>query len=358
MKETYHVLGLMSGTSLDGLDMAYCSFWKEEARWRFSLNKSACIDYSPEFQQKLKQAIELSATDLLLLNNEFGRWMGEQSKVFIAENQLEVDFISSHGHTVFHQIDKKLTYQIGAGQELANAANQKVVCDFRSLDVSLGGQGAPLVPIGDELLFSEYDFCLNLGGISNASFRMNGIRKAFDVSPANMLLSYILKPTGKAFDDKGKMANSGKMVQSLLDALNALAFYKQPFPKSLGFEWFRDEVMPLIDSSKASVEDQLHTTVHHIAFQIGASLRPYAGPKAKILVTGGGAKNLFLVEMIQHYLGSAIEVVIPDPAIVDYKEAIVFAFMGVLRSEGEINCLRAVTGASKDSSSGVAFHPW
>tara|TARA_R110000796_G_scaffold162592_4_gene279541 strand:+ start:46442 stop:47518 length:1077 start_codon:yes stop_codon:yes gene_type:complete len=358
MKEAYHVLGLMSGTSLDGLDMAYCSFWKENGRWRFSLNKSTCIEYNPEFQEKLKRSIELSALDLLLLNNEFGKWMGEQAKIFIAENQLEVDFISSHGHTVFHQIDKEFTYQIGAGQTLANAAGQKVICDFRTLDVTLGGQGAPLVPIGDELLFSDYDFCLNLGGISNASFRMDGMRKAFDISPANMLLSYILKSTGKSFDDGGKIARSGKLVEPLWNALNALGFYQQPFPKSLGYEWFRDEMMPLIDDSQASVEDQLHTAVHHIAFQISESLKPYATANSKMLVTGGGAKNLFLIEMIQHYLGNSIEVVIPEISVIDFKEAIVFAFMGVLRSENEINCLSSVTGASRDSSSGVIFHPW
>ncbi|KYG82636.1 anhydro-N-acetylmuramic acid kinase [Roseivirga echinicomitans] len=358
MKETYHVLGLMSGTSLDGLDMAYCSFWKENGQWGFSLNKATCIEYNPEFQEKLKRAIELSALDLLLLNNEFGQWMGEQAKIFIDRNQLEVDFISSHGHTVFHQIDKRLTYQIGAGQALANAADQKVICDFRTLDVALGGQGAPLVPIGDGLLFSDYDFCLNLGGISNASFRIDGMRTAFDISPANMLLSYILKSTGKTFDDGGVMARSGKIDQPFLNALNALAFYKKPLPKSLGYEWFRDEMMPLIDGSEASVEDQLHTAVHHIAFQISESLKSNAQAGAKMLVTGGGAKNLFLVEMIQHYLGSSIKVVIPETSVIDFKEAIVFAFMGVLRSEGEINCLSSVTGASKSSSSGVIYHPW
>ncbi|WP_339696102.1 anhydro-N-acetylmuramic acid kinase [uncultured Roseivirga sp.] len=358
MKEAYHVLGLMSGTSLDGLDMAHCSFRKENDRWRFSLNKSTCIEYNLEFQEKLKRSIELSALDLLLLNNEFGKWMGEQAKIFIAENQLEIDFISSHGHTVFHQIDKGLTYQIGAGQELANTAGQKVICDFRTLDVTLGGQGAPLVPMGDELLFSDYDFCLNLGGISNASFRINGMRKAFDVSPANMLLSHTLKSTGKSFDDGGKIARSGKLVEPLWNALNALDFYPQPFPKSLGYEWFRDEMMPLIDDSQASVEDQLHTAIHHIAFQISESLKPYATANSKMLVTGGGVKNLFLVEMIQHYLGNSIEVVIPETSVVDFKEAIVFAFMGVLRSENEINCLSSVTGASRDSSSGVTFYPW
>lgn len=358
MKETYHILGLMSGTSLDGIDMAYCSFEKDKGQWKFSLKKAACIEYDLSFREKLKRSVELSAIDLLLFNNEFGRWTGERAKAFLEENRLQIDFISSHGHTVFHQIDKQLTYQIGAGQELANATGQKVICDFRTLDVALGGQGAPLVPIGDELLFSEYDFCLNLGGISNASFRMDGMRKAFDISPANMLLGHILKPTGKSFDDGGRMARSGKLIEPLLSQLNALDFYAQPFPKSLGYEWFRDEMRPLIDGSEASIEDQLHTAIHHIAFQVGESLKSYSKGNAKMLVTGGGVKNLFLVDMIQHYLGSSIEVVIPDASVVDFKEAIVFAFMGVLKNEGEINCLSSVTGASKDSSSGVVYHPW
>lgn len=352
---SYRVIGLMSGTSLDGLDIAYCHFWLMEGRWHFSLEKSESIDYLPDFQQRLKASVNLPPVELLLLNNEFGKYTGKLVRTFLDKHSLKVDFVASHGHTVFHQIDKGLTYQIGAGQELANHTAQRVICDFRTLDVSLGGHGAPLVPIGDELLFSEYDFCLNLGGISNASFRSEASRKAFDIAPANMLLSHILLPTNLVYDDGGQLARTGSMNQQLFDRLNALDFYKQPFPKSLGYEWFCEAVIPLIDGSEVSIEDKLCTAIHHMAYQIAESLKAYARPGSRMLVTGGGAKNHYLTEVLQQYLGEAIEVVIPDEHIIDFKEAIVFALMGVLRLRGEDNCLSSVTGASRNCSGGVIY---
>lgn len=347
----------MSGTSLDGLDIAYCHFWLTEGRWRFSLEQAESINYSPELRQQLKGSVDLSALELLLLNNEFGRHTGKLVRTFLDKHGLEVDFVASHGHTVFHQIDKGLTYQIGAGQELANHTAQRVICDFRTLDVSLGGHGAPLVPIGDQLLFSEYDFCLNLGGISNASFRSEAVRKAFDIAPASMLLSHILLPVDLAYDDGGQRARTGALNQLLFDQLNALDFYKQPFPKSLGYEWFCESVIPLIDRSTVSIEDKLCTAIHHIAYQIAESLKPHAGPGARMLVSGGGAKNHYLTEVLQQYLGETIEVYIPEESIIDFKEAIVFALMGVLRLRGEVNCLSSVTGASRDCSGGVIYEP-
>lgn len=356
-ENSYRVIGLMSGTSLDGLDIACCRFTKENGKWHFSLEYSESIDYSPGFRQRLKSSVDLSALELLLLNNEFGRYTGGLVKTFLEKHSLEVDIVASHGHTVFHQIDKGLTYQIGAGQELANHTAQRVICDFRTLDVSLGGHGAPLVPVGDQLLFSEYDFCLNLGGISNASFRHEASRKAFDIAPANMLLSHILLPTELPYDEGGQLARTGEVDQALLHELNALSFYKQPFPKSLGYEWFCDEVVPIVDKSAIGIADKLCTAIHHITYQIAESLKPYASSGAKLLTTGGGAKNHYLTEVLQEYLGETIKVIIPDESIIDFKEAIVFALMGVLRLRGENNCLSSVTGASKDCSAGMIYEP-
>ena len=347
----------MSGTSLDGLDLAYCSFRLKHDKWEFSIQQTAFVAYDEQFRNRLKGAINLSAIELLMLNNEYGSWLGEQSKLFLDQHQLSVDFISSHGHTVFHQIHKKFTYQIGAGQYLANASGCTVICDFRTMDVALGGQGAPLVPIGDALLFPEYDFCLNLGGISNVSFQKEEQRLAFDISPANMLLSHILKPTNLSFDDKGQLAKSGKLIPSLLEQLNGLAFYSRPFPKSLGYEWFYEHVIPLLNKRKEGIEDQLHTAVHHIAFQIAEALKPNAELKTNLLATGGGAKNTFLIETIQHYMGNNIQVIVPSATLLDFKEALVFAFMGVLRFQNQINSLKSVTGASTDSSGGVIYKP-
>ncbi len=356
-ENSYRVIGLMSGTSLDGLDIACCRFTEDHGKWHYSLEYSESIDYSSEFRQKLKSSVNLSALELLLLNNEFGRYTGRLVKTFLDKHSLEVDIVASHGHTVFHQIDKGLTYQIGAGQELANHTAQRVICDFRTLDVSLGGHGAPLVPIGDELLFSAYDFCLNLGGISNVSFRHEGSRKAFDIAPANMLLSHILQPSDLPYDDGGKMARTGNLDQRLFNELNALSFYQEPFPKSLGYEWFCEAVIPVIDSSDISMADKLCTAIHHMAFQMAESLKSYSTRAAKLLATGGGAKNHYLTETLQQYLGEGIEVVIPEEHIIDFKEAIVFALMGVLRLRGENNCLSSVTGASADCSGGVIYEP-
>jgi anhydro-N-acetylmuramic acid kinase len=357
MQNSYHVIGLMSGTSLDGLDIAYCHFHLKDNQWHFLLEKSESIDYTPEFRHRLKNSVNLSSLELLLLNNEFGRYTGKLVRTFVDEHELKVDFVASHGHTVFHQIDKGLTYQIGAGQELANHATLRVICDFRTLDVSLGGHGAPLVPIGDELLFPDFDFCLNLGGISNASFRHDGVRIAFDIAPANMLLSHILIPTGMAFDNRGQLARTGQLNEALFKELNSLSFYQEPHPKSLGYEWFCEQVVPLIDRSAASIEDKLFTAIHHMAFQISESLKHYARPGALLMATGGGAKNHFLTEVLQQYFETRIQLEVPDESIVDFKEAIVFGLMGVLRERGEVNCLHSVTGASHDNSGGVIYEP-
>jgi anhydro-N-acetylmuramic acid kinase len=356
-KDNYKVIGLMSGTSLDGLDIAYCSFTNESGQWQFKLIQSEFVAYADAFRDQLKNSIDLSAIELLVLNNQFGEWLGQKAKRFLDQHQLEVDFIASHGHTVFHQIDKQLTYQIGNGQMLANASGQKVICDFRSLDVSLGGQGAPLVPIGDKFLFSEYDFCLNLGGISNVSFDHLDERIAFDIAPVNMLLSHALKATGLPYDDGGSIAKEGILNNKLFDTLNALPYYQLPFPKSLGYEWFVEQVVPILNRFDLPIADLLFTSVHHIAFQISACLSSHAHPGAKMLVTGGGVKNHFLIETLRNYLKDEIEVVIPGLEIIDFKEAIVFAFMGVLRDRAEINSLRSVTGAAKDASGGVIFQP-
>lgn len=357
-KNEYSVIGLMSGTSLDGLDMAHCTFREQRGEWQFTLENYRSVEYTDLIRYRLKNSIHLSAEDLLLLNNEFGKWLGNHVRQFIADNTLKTDFIASHGHTVFHQPDKGLTYQIGAGQELANSCGRKVVCDFRSLDVSLGGQGAPLVPIGDQILFSEFDFCLNLGGIGNVSFEINNKRAAYDICPANMLLNHLTAQIGKVYDENGETARSGSVNENLLNKLNDLSYYKLPFPKSLGYEWFCDEVMPAIDAGKCSVPDKLCTAVHHIAFQIVKDVASYLPSNhARLLATGGGAKNTFLIETLRHYADGAFTVVIPDTKIIDFKEAIVFAFMGVKKIRNEINCLKSVTGASTDSSSGVIYHP-
>ncbi len=355
IKNSYKVIGLLSVTSLVGLDMVFCEFEKTENNWSFLLKAAKGIDYDEPLRMRLKDSIQLSAIDLLILNNEYGQWLGEQVVAFCHENSIEAELVASHGHTVLHQPHLGITYQIGSGQHLANTCGIDVICDFRRKDVALGGQGAPLVPIGDKHLFSEYNFCLNLGGISNVSFDHNGERLAFDIGLANMVLNYLTSQVGLTYDNNGAMARSGKLCEDLLDKLNQLAYYQLPYPKSTGYEWFCEEVVPIIDSSDASIENKLCTSVHHIAFQVAESVKKFSFPGSRMLVTGGGVKNSFLIDTLIKFTNGKVEVVVPDESIVNYKEAIVFAFMGVLCDLKEINCLQSVTGAHSDSSAGVRY---
>nr|WP_313781175.1 anhydro-N-acetylmuramic acid kinase [Allomuricauda sp.] len=358
MSKVYQVLGMMSGTSLDGLDLAHCQIWKEGENWHFELHECKTIGYSADMYEKLKNAIHLPEKEHDQLHAVYGHWLGQQAKMFLEENRLKVDFIASHGHTSHHRPDEGITFQLGDGQVLANVSKEKVVCDFRSLDVTLGGQGAPLVPIGDELLFSDYGFCLNLGGISNISFRKDGKRIAYDIGMANMPLNYLTEKIGMKYDKGGQLARSGKIVPQLLSKLNALEYYRQPYPKSTGYEWFSEKVAPLLDNSRASAEDLLHTVIRHNCGQISLAMRKERSKtNGKMLVTGGGALNGFFVETLQQELGNDCTIHIPSKKIIEYKEALVFALMGVLRLENQINVLGSVTGAKRDSCSGVVFRP-
>lgn len=348
----------MSGTSLDGLDLAHCHIWQEETTWKFEIKETNSISYSKEMQEKLKSSIFLAADELLVFHNTYGTWLGEQAKAFIKESNLEVGAIASHGHTTHHQPENGLTFQIGSGQHLANASGQKVVCDFRTNDVSLGGQGAPLVPIGDQLFFGKYDFCLNLGGISNVSFERNGKRIAYDIGLANMILNHITRKNGLDYDKGGQLARSGKVNPQMLEKLNALEYYELPIPKSIGYEWFVEEVVPIIDGTQDSMENLLTTGVHHICEQVAIQIKNNSKKsKNTMFVTGGGALNDFLIETLQEKLGYTAQVIGTEKQLIEFKEALVFALMGALRLENKINVLSSVTGAKTDSSSGIIFLP-
>ncbi|MGB5171897.1 MAG: anhydro-N-acetylmuramic acid kinase [Eudoraea sp.] len=356
--KTYKVLGLMSGTSLDGLDIAYCKIWKKLDRWHFEILKADTIYYDNGLRTQLMNSILLNAVDLLSLNNFYGSWLGLRAKEFILKNKLNIDFIASHGHTTHHRPERGLTYQIGSGQHLANESQEKVICDFRTNDVALGGEGAPLVPIGDQLFFSSYNFCLNLGGIANMSFLQNGKRVAYDIGLANMPLNYLTQKIGLSYDKGGEKAKKGKLNTGLLKELNSLSFYKENFPKSTGYEWFTEKVCPILESHKDSLENQLHTLIKHICEQITIQVKANnSNEKATLLVTGGGALNHYMMNVLQNELGENTELIIPSEQLISYKEALIFALMGVLRHEQEINVLKSVTGARKNSSSGVVYLP-
>ena len=340
----------MSGTSLDGLDIAYCNFVFQNNKWNYTIIYAETIKYNDLWKQKLLALETADALTFQQANIEYGNYLGQRVSDFIVKNNIKADFVSSHGHTIFHQPEKKLTVQIGAAAAIASKCKLTVVNDFRTMDVALGGQGAPLVPIGDKLLFPDYDFCLNLGGFSNVSYEYNNKRIAFDICPVNIVLNSICKSLGKEYDDEGKIARTGMLSTYLLNELNSIGYYKQVanIPKSLGKEWVLKNIYPIINQYEIEANDLLHTFCEHIAIQISKALSHL--PKGKMLVTGGGVYNTYLIERIQKLCPH--QIIIPDKNIIEYKEAMLFAFLGVLRMRNEINCLQSVTGASKDNCGG------
>lgn len=339
----------MSGTSLDGLDIAYCDI--TDGGHAFSLIAAETIPYPSEWQQRLSQLQSSSALEYALADVELGHYFGRQVCAFQKRHPGEVQLIASHGHTIFHQPQKCLTTQIGDGAAIAAETGLPVAFDFRNLDVALGGQGAPLVPIGDEFLFSQYGACLNLGGFSNISFQNSSkIRVAFDVSPCNMALNLLARELGHAYDKDGLLAMQGSVNQSLLQQLDSLAYYAQPSPKSLGKEWFDTQVLPLLGSEISTI-DKLATITYHIAYQIAVVLNNIVGENRRVICTGGGAKNKYLISLLQK-LSPEWQVSVPTDDIIDYKEAIIFALLGYLRFYGKENTLKSVTGATRNSVGG------
>jgi anhydro-N-acetylmuramic acid kinase len=347
----YKVIGLMSGTSLDGLDIAFCHFSYDGKAWKYSIEKAETISYDEPMKSWLQSLEKTDALSFQTAHVDFGTYLGRQTAAFIRKHHLQPDLISSHGHTIFHQPEKQLTVQLGSGNAIAAITGLPVAYDFRTLDVALGGQGAPLVPIGDQLLFPEHDFCLNLGGFANISYEHRKKRIAYDVCPVNIVMNALAQHAGKAFDEDGQMAREGMISSYLLNELNQLGFYKMPsdVPKSLGKEWVLKSVNPLIESYDLSDEDLLATFCEHIAFQVGKVLKNK--PAGKLLITGGGAYNTFLLERMKEYITH--EMIIPDNMTLQFKEALIFAFLGVLKVRNEVNCLKSVTGASRDSCGGV-----
>ncbi|MGV3503727.1 MAG: anhydro-N-acetylmuramic acid kinase [Adhaeribacter sp.] len=357
MRKHYQVIGLMSGTSLDGVDLAYCVFTYENENWIYKILNTNTFPYSSAWQQRLRGLMDASGPELVQTDHRYGRYLGELVRDFTGRHNLKPDFVASHGHTIFHEPARDLTLQIGHGAYLSAAAGLPVVCDFRTLDIALGGQGAPLVPIGDRLLFGNYDYCLNLGGISNISFETSQGRIAYDIGACNLLLNTLANQKNLEYDANGELARQGQLDPTLLEKLNAPAFFRAPYPKSLGKEWIDQHSLATLLAAELPLEDKLHTACHHIAWQIGQAVQAAAGKQTgrQLLITGGGALNGFLVELISHYLGAAATAVVPDKQLINFKEALIFAFLGVLRWDQSPNCLQSVTGARHDNIGGAIY---
>ena len=350
-RKQFRVLGVMSGTSLDGIDLAYLAFTREE-HWEASILKAETIPYSQKWVEALKTSAELSRTDIAALDEKYTDYLAEIIQQFIQKNKIEkLDAVCSHGHTVLHQPEEGFTIQIGNLPKLATLLQKKVVCDFRVQDVELGGQGAPLVPIGDRLLFGDYDYCLNLGGFANISTEIENKRIAYDICPVNTVLNEYASRLGFAFDRDGAIARNAEVNQDLLKELNSLSFYQQKPPKSLGIEWVNSVIFPILEKSESTSEEIIATFTEHVAVQLSENIQHYSSQK--VLVTGGGAFNTYLIELLQQK--TKAQIILPQKNLIEFKEALIFGFLGVLRLENEINVLASVTGASKNHSSGKIF---
>ncbi len=351
IKKYYNVIGVMSGTSLDGVDLVYVTFTLNDT-WEFTTSYSETYAYPDKWKLQLSNLTDMSNEDLKVFDRDYTAFLADRINTFIRDNNLvDIDFIASHGHTALHQPDLGLTYQIGNLPEISKILNKTVVCDFRTQDVALGGQGAPLVPVGDKLLFSNYDYCINLGGFANISSEFSGNRIAYDICPVNIVLNYYVSQLGKLFDDKGAIAKSGNVHQELLSKLNSLKFYEKSHPKSLGLEWVKENIFSLINKYNIDTKDILRTFVEHIADQIAKEINQTK--KSSVLITGGGAYNTFLISKIKEK--TKHEISIPNSTIIEFKEAIIFGFLGVLKLRNEVNCLASVTGAKFNHSSGVVY---
>ncbi len=354
MEQRAIVLGLMSGSSLDGLDLALARFTETREGWQYDLLGQETVAYENTLRERLASAYQAPLAEILDLDVYLGRFFGQCSLDFISRHKTKPGLIASHGHTLFHQPALGYTQQLGHPTHIAAATGLAVAADFRSMDVALGGQGAPLVPLGDRLLFPQHAVCLNLGGIANLSFEEQGKRVAWDVACCNMVFDRLAQQTGKNYDDEGKIATSGQVSATLVAGLNALSYYQLPPPKSLGREYFESHVWPLLEKSDLSVPDKMASYARHLSDQLKNILLQH-GLKGSMLVTGGGAFNRHLIRMFRVELPVSVEV--PEPALINQKEALIFAFLGHLRQLGRINVLSSVTGSRCDHVGGHLYFP-
>lgn len=347
----------MSGTSMDGIDISYATYFKTDKCWDFELISTLSTEYPDTIFQALKNATKLPAIELYELDHSLGLYYAEKINEFIEQHSIdksEIDCISSHGHTIFHQPNKGFTVQIGCGDTLAYHTKIKVVNDFRKKDVIAGGQGAPLVPIGDfSLVQFKSESFLNIGGFANMSFKENNIIRAFDICPANILINWYMRKLGHSFDSEGKIARAYPIEQVLLDELNSNPIYSSSKPESLGIEWVLKNVIPVVDDYECSEESKVATITEHIAQQISNRLNQHQ--LKSVFITGGGTKNKQLIERLSTLFHGKI--LIPEEQIIDFKEAIIFGYLGLLFLENEVNCLASVTGASTDSIGGSLHNP-
>ncbi len=350
---TYKVVGVMSGTSMDGLDIAHCDLTEQEnGNWTYKINVAKTVAYNDLWRLRLSKLRNQNALNVYKTDRYFGEYIGELINEFLAEHNLDADLIGSHGHTIFHQPENNVSYQIGSPSAISAVTDIPTVANFRMMDVSKFGEGAPISGIGDRSLFGEFDMCLNLGGFANISGTVDGKPIAYDICPCNILLNRIAREFGKEFDEDGQIAEQGSINYDLLSDLNSIDYYKLPYPKSLGREWINENFWFRVRESDASKEDRMKTLVDHVAQQIGSNIEDLTedSSTARVYVTGGGAHNKVLIDHLRTHTDA--EIIVPEADVIEYKEAVIFALLGVLRVQNKTNILSSYTGAENDSVAG------
>lgn len=367
MNKELHIIGLMSGSSLDGLDMAYCKYNYENVdgqihlvEWSIKQAETAIIPLELKYQ--LSNANKFDLKKLQILDVLFGQFIGNELKAFMHKHQLtSIDFIASHGHTIFHRPEEGFSLQIGNGETIAAITKLPVINHFRNKDIAQGGQGAPVAPIADRFLFNGYDFYLNLGGIANISYHKNDTWYAYDISGANQILNALAHQLHSSFDDKGKEARSGQKIDALFHQLNKHSYIEKTPPKSLDNQFVFQEFTQCVLEHEGNTFDKLNTVCHHIAYQISKAIAnaELEKPERSMFCTGGGVFNVFLMELIEDYCNQNMQVAIdiPKAEIINYKEAALMALMGLLHQENIPNVMASVTGAKQDTINGELHQP-
>lgn len=357
----YRGIGMMTGTSMDGADLAYCAFWEENGHWQYELLASETVPLEESWVSRLAYLEAADARTFARTHVYLGHYFGKMIARFIQDKQLSPEFVALHGQTIFHQPEKNYTAQIGDGETIASYLACPVVTNFRNKDVAAGGQGAPLVPFGEELLFRNHRLFLNLGGFANLTALRPGKGPiAFDIAGCNLALNWLASQLDPplAYDAGGKVARQGTLQGELLEALNRLPYYRQPPPKSLGTEWLSAHVLPLLRQEDIPVPDRMHTYAVHLAHQLRRAIEKCSGRDEPILVTGGGVYNKFLMEQFKERLKPlGVEVTPVSVEVSDNKEALLFAFLGLNVLLGRPNVLSSVTGATYDVLGGSIHLP-
>lgn len=361
------VIGLMSGSSLDGLDIAFAEFQISGDAIDFELIKAETVEFTEQWQRRLRNLPKVDALSFAKTHTYFGHLLGNMVNDFIKKHQIEVDFIASHGHTIFHYPDNRMTIQIGDGAAIAAITGLPVVNNFRTHDIAIDGEGTPVAPIADKYLFAGYDFYLNIGGIANISCDIDGRFVAFDIGAANQIFNPLANLMHLPYDDGGNIAKSGKVNEAILSQINEMSYFHQSYPKSLDNTWLQQNILPTYLIAEDTIANKLRTACEQLAQQTAFSIQqiiknenltlPISEKPFKIFATGGGAFNTFLMKRIEAVCNQYFptKVVVASPEIVEYKEALLMALMGVLRVHNKVNVMRSVTGAKLDTIGGAIW---